>query len=63
MGLTPNDFQELAAEVARLNGVTMETGLALIAKLGDTPIVDESRRVMVLWPGEQTPRVVVWPED
>lgn len=37
MGLTPNDFHELAAEVAHLNGVDLETALDLVAELGDTP--------------------------
>lgn len=52
-----DQFEDLATEVAKLNGLTEDEAAAIVAKVGDTPELDAAGNV--LFEG----RTLRWPFD
>lgn len=61
--MTPDDFQNLAREIAHLNDLPIETALAILAEGGDSALVDVDGTVEILLPDETTPRRILWPTN
>ena len=59
--ISPEDFAELAADLARLNDLDLRTASALLAQIGDTPELSEDGRVVIVWKG--TEYQLTWPDD
>lgn len=61
--LTPSQFHELAAEIAKLNSISTDLAEDIIIAAGDAfDSIDADGRVVVALPDGATMRII-WPED
>lgn len=59
--ISPDEFDALAADLAKLNGLDLETASALLGQIGDTPELAEDGRVVITWKG--TEYQLTWPNE
>ncbi len=59
--ISPDDFDALAADLAKLNDLDPETASALLGQIGDTPELAEDGRVAIVWKG--TEYLLTWPDE
>lgn len=59
--ISPDDFDDLASDLAKLNDLDLETASALLAQIGDTPELAEDGRVVITWKG--TEYQLTWPNE
>lgn len=59
--ISPEDFAELAADLAKLNGLDLKTASALLGQIGDTPELSEEGLVTAVWQGKEYQ--LRWPDE
>lgn len=59
--ITESDFEALAAEVARLNGISRAEAEEAVAQIGDTPDLDQSGSAVLWNDGQRGTTRLRWP--